>query len=88
MYSEKIEPKFDNSECRPYGEERIPKAHRDMLEYIRTPQRATVKYRDGILTLSDISKPAYECQCGFNGLFEDTKCARCGKSLFTNGEIK
>jgi hypothetical protein len=80
-YSEVIEPKFDNPEVISYGEDRIPKAHKDMLEWIRTPKRATVQYRDGFLTLSDITKPAYECECGFSGLFEDTRCARCGVGL-------
>jgi hypothetical protein len=81
MYSEKIEPKFDNSECRPYGEDRIPKAHRDMLEYVRSTKRATVQYRDGFLALSDITEASYECGCGFRGLFEDIRCARCGEGL-------
>jgi len=88
----KIEPQFDNPECISNSEdsnkynysvglhgEKIN--HAAFLEYIRTPKRATVKYRDGFLTLSDIVKPAYECECGFNGLIADVKCAKCGETV-------
>lgn len=88
----KIEPQFDNPLCIPnsgdsdkynysIGGDGKKINHAAMLEYIRAPRRSTVQYRDGFFAASDLVEPAYTCECGFNGMFEDSLCAKCGKRL-------
>jgi hypothetical protein len=86
---EKLEPKFDNQQALPYGGEvgvtyskkygQIP--HKDMLSFMREKRVGRAVHSDGFLALGGLVEPAYTCECGFNGMFLDVKCARCGKDL-------
>jgi hypothetical protein len=86
-----IEPQFSNPECRPNSEDsnrlnyslggRGKKInHADMLEWIRTPKRQTVKYSDGFLSFG--GSIGYLCQCGFNAsVLDEGRCPKCGEKL-------
>jgi hypothetical protein len=87
--NEILEPKFDDQQALPYGGEsgvtysqkygEVP--HKDMLSFIRERRAGRAVHSDGFLALGGMVEAAYECECGFNGLFLDVKCARCGKEL-------
>lgn len=49
-----LEPKFDNQQALPYGEELAPKEHRDFLQYLRTPKVSSGRSSDGFLTFSGL----------------------------------
>ena len=53
----------------------------DFLDWIRRRRAPLEVHSDGFLALSGLVEPAYECECGFNGVFVDVVCARCGRSL-------
>jgi len=86
---EKLEPQFDNQQALAYGGEagvtyskkygRV--AHKDILGLMREKRIGRAVHSDGFLALSGMVEPAYECECGFNGIFMDVKCARCGKEI-------
>ena len=87
--SEILAPQFDEPLALPYGGEagvtRSKKhgliEHRHMLEFIRSRRAGRAVHSDGFLSLGGMTEPAYVCECGFNGLILDVKCARCGKAL-------
>jgi hypothetical protein len=53
----------------------------DMLEFVRTNRVGRECHSDGFLSVSGMVEPAYECECGFRGLFVSETCARCQKTL-------
>lgn len=53
----------------------------DMLNYIREPRGVREIHSDGFLAIPVSVPSAYECECGFSGLFKSDKCARCERKL-------
>jgi hypothetical protein len=83
-----LEPKFDNQQALPYGGEsgrtRGAKGlynDSDVLSFMRTRRAGQNVPSSGVLYLAGKVEAAYECSCGFRGVFIDTHCARCGKEL-------
>lgn len=89
MAAEVLEAKSGGQEAIPYGGDSgvvmtqkhgaIP--HKDMLSFIQTRRAGRAVHSDGFLSVSGMTEPMYVCECGFNGLILDVKCARCGKAL-------
>jgi hypothetical protein len=79
VHTEIIEPQHDQPLALSYGEEFAPKSHRDFLEWIRTPRVGRAVHSNGFLSFGGVVTPAYECECGFRGMFESETCVRCGK---------
>ena len=52
--------------------------HKDMLDYMRTTRYAREVHSSFFLSVAGIGRAAYECECGFNGVFKSDKCTRCG----------
>ena len=88
-----IESQFDEPECHSMTEDsnrfnysRQPKGkwlnHETMLNWIRTSRPGTQgRQSDGFMSVSHLVSPAYECECGFSGLFESEACVKCGRIL-------
>lgn len=53
----------------------------EWLEHLRSPKKGQHIYRNGFLSLSGLVEAAYECSCGFRGIFESNICHKCGKTL-------
>lgn len=85
-----LTPQFDDPQALPYGGEsgvvRGKKGtykHSDVLAFMRSRRAAQAVHSDGFLSLSGTVTPAYECECGFRGMFESETCARCGKPVLS-----
>ena len=85
---EVLEPQFEHPQALPYGGEsgvvRGNKGlykHSDVLGFMRTRRAAQSVHSDGFLALSGLVTPAYECECGFSGMFESETCVRCGRKV-------
>lgn len=85
---EVLEPKFDGQQALPYGGESGKTRGKkgwykdsDVLALMRQRRAGQAVHSDGFLSFAGMVTPAYQCSCGFNGMFEDVKCARCGRVL-------
>jgi hypothetical protein len=88
VVTEILEPKIDGQQALPYGGEsgktlgaRGWYEDKDVLALMRKRSQGQAVHSDGFLSFAGMVEPAYECECGFNGIFSDVKCAKCGKAL-------
>ena len=86
--TEILEPKIDGQQALPYGGESGKTwgkkglySDSDVLALMRQKRAGQNVHSDGFLSFAGIVAPAYSCECGFNGMFEDSVCARCGRAL-------
>ena len=57
-------------------------SHKDLLGEFRKKPTPRVIHSDGFLAMSGLDIAiAYECECGFMGIFKANKCIRCGTNL-------
>jgi hypothetical protein len=88
VVGEVLEPQFDKPEALPYGGEEGKTLgakgwykDKDVLDLVRTRRVGQAVHSDGFLSFGGLMKPAYVCECGFNGMFESSNCSRCGKAI-------
>jgi len=86
--AEVLEPTIDHPQALPYGgESGVVRGkggsykHSDVLEFMRRRRAGLAVHSDGFLSFGGLMSPAYECECGFSGMFESETCARCGKRI-------
>ena len=84
----KLEPKFDNQQALPYGGESGKTRGRnglyndsDVLSFMRTRRAGQNIHSNGFLSFGGVIEAAYECDCGFRGMFASERCVKCGKEL-------
>jgi hypothetical protein len=85
---EVLEPKFDNQQALPYGGEsgrtRGQKGvynDSDVLSLMRTTKVGRAVHSNGFLSFGGVVEAAYECSCGFRGLFLSETCSRCNSPV-------
>jgi hypothetical protein len=85
---EVLEPKFDNQQALPYGGEEGQTLGKkgwykdsDVLSFVRTRRAAQAVHSNGFLSFGGVVEAAYECECGFRGMFLSETCSRCNSPV-------
>jgi len=81
-----VDPKPNESgaEGRYTNTQRGAVSHKALLGEFRKRPVPREIHSDGFLALSSLGiETAYECGCGFTGIFKSEKCVRCGEILGT-----
>ena len=83
-----LEPQFDNQQALPYGgESGVTYGHkgmyqdRDVLALMRQRRAGQAVHSNGFLSFGGVVEAAYECECGFRGMFASETCAKCNSPI-------
>jgi hypothetical protein len=85
---EVLEPKFNNQQALPYGGESGKTVGKkgiyndsDVLSFMRTRRAGQNIHSDGFLSFGGVIEAAYECECGFRGMFASERCIKCNSPV-------